>query len=149
MGNFKCNIQVWRIVLHKGWFTLDAAVCVFHSGLRQCRDRKFSISLQKRNCLPQTHMENALMWMSLKRSLCLPFWPILTLPVANPIKLYMDRAVIRTNFLPFQNLEFTPPAKCDQMVRSFLNIWPFATLKISPTMSQICQSRLNILPNKK
>ena len=39
-------------------------------------------------------------------------------------------------------------SQCDQMVRLFLNIWPFATLKISPTMSQICQSRLSILPNK-
>ena len=53
--------------LAKGWFTLDAAVCVFRSGLRQRRDRKFSISLQKRNCLPQTHAENAVMWISLKR----------------------------------------------------------------------------------
>ena len=38
-----------------GWFTLDAAVCVFRSGLHQCRDRKFSISLRKRNRLLQTH----------------------------------------------------------------------------------------------
>ena len=33
----------------------------FRSGLRQRRDRKFSISLQKRNRLPQTHAENAVM----------------------------------------------------------------------------------------
>ena len=50
-----------------GWFTLDAAVCIFHSGMHQCRDRKFSISLQKRNCLPQMHAENAVMWTGLKR----------------------------------------------------------------------------------
>ena len=31
----------------------------------------------------------------------------------------------------------------------FFNFWPFATMKISPIMSQICQSRLIILPNKK
>ena len=30
--------------------------------------------------------------------------------------------------------------QCDQMVRLFFNIWQFATLKISPIMSQICQS---------
>ena len=37
----------------------------FRSGLRQRRDRKFSISLQKRNRLLQTHAENAVMWISL------------------------------------------------------------------------------------
>ena len=37
----------------RGLFRLDAAVCVFRSGLCQPRDRKFSISLQKRNRLPQ------------------------------------------------------------------------------------------------
>ena len=36
-------------------------------------------------------------------------------------------------------------SKCDQMVRLFFKIWPFATMKISP-LSQICQS---ILSNKK
>ena len=40
-------------------------------------------------------------------------------------------------------------SKCDQMVRLFFNIWPFATMKISPIMSQICQSQLSILPNNK
>ena len=39
--------------------------------------------------------------------------------------------------------------QCDQIVRLFLNIWPFATITISLIMSQICQSRLSILPNKK
>ena len=34
----------------KGWFTLDTAVCIFHSRLCQCRDRKFPISLRKHNC---------------------------------------------------------------------------------------------------
>ena len=38
--------------------------------------------------------------------------------------------------------------QCDQMVRLFFNIWPFETMKISPIMSQICPSRLSILPNK-
>ena len=47
-----------------------AAVCIVRSGLCQRRDRKFSISLQKRNCLPQTHAENAVMWMTLKTSGC-------------------------------------------------------------------------------
>ena len=37
----------------------------------------------------------------------------------------------------------------DQMVRLFFKIWPFATKKTSPIMSQICQSRVSILPNKK
>ena len=39
--------------------------------------------------------------------------------------------------------------QCDQMVNLFFNIWPFATVKISPTRSQIYQSRLSILTNKK
>ena len=39
--------------------------------------------------------------------------------------------------------------RCDQMVRLFFNIWPFETMKISPIMSQIYQSRLSIFPNKK
>ena len=39
--------------------------------------------------------------------------------------------------------------QCDQMVRLFFNIWPFATMKISPIRSQFCQSRHSILPNKK
>ena len=41
------------------------------------------------------------------------------------------------------------PAQCNQIVRLFFNIWPFATMKTSPIMSQICQSRLSILPNRK
>ena len=53
----------------KGWFTLDAAVWVFRSGLRQHRDRKFSISLQKRNHLLQTHVENAVCEWALKEEL--------------------------------------------------------------------------------
>ena len=39
--------------------------------------------------------------------------------------------------------------KCDQMVRVFFNIWQLATMKISAIMYQICQRRLNILPDKK
>ena len=39
--------------------------------------------------------------------------------------------------------------QCDQMVRLFFSIWPFATMKISPIRSQICQSRLSILLYKK
>ena len=39
--------------------------------------------------------------------------------------------------------------QCDLMVILFFKIRPFATMKISPIMSQICQSRLSILPNKK
>ena len=39
--------------------------------------------------------------------------------------------------------------QCDQMVRLFCNIGPLATMKISPIMSQICQSMFSILPNKK
>ena len=35
------------------------------SGLRQCRDRNFSISAEQRNRVPQTHAENAVKWMSL------------------------------------------------------------------------------------
>ena len=51
--------------LIKGWFILAAAICVFRSGLHQCRDRNFSISLRKCNHLPQMQMENAVMWMDL------------------------------------------------------------------------------------
>ena len=57
---------VWMSL--KGSFTLTAAVCGFRSGLRQCIDRNFSISAEQRNRLPQTHAENAVMWMSLKLS---------------------------------------------------------------------------------
>ena len=39
--------------------------------------------------------------------------------------------------------------QCYQKVIVFFNIWPLAMTKISPIMIQICQSRLNILPNKK
>ena len=39
--------------------------------------------------------------------------------------------------------------QCDQIVRLFFNIWPFGTMKISPIISQICQSSLSTLPNKK
>ena len=45
----------------KGSFTLAAAVCGFGSGLHQCRDRNFSISVEQCNRLPQTHAENAVM----------------------------------------------------------------------------------------
>ena len=34
------------------------------------------------------------------------------------------------------------------MADYFFNIWSLATMKIRPLMSQICQSRLSILPNK-
>ena len=40
-------------------------------------------------------------------------------------------------------------SQCDQMIRLFFNIWLFATTKICPIMSQVCQSSLSILPNKK
>ena len=36
----------------------------------------------------------------------------------------------------------------DQRVRLFFIIWPVATMKISPIMSQIRKSRLNIVPNE-
>ena len=39
--------------------------------------------------------------------------------------------------------------QCDQMIRLFFNIWPFATTKISQEMIQICQSRFSILSNNK
>ena len=39
--------------------------------------------------------------------------------------------------------------QCDQIVRFFFNIWPYATIKICPMVKQIRQSRLKILPNKK
>ena len=39
--------------------------------------------------------------------------------------------------------------QCDQMVRLFFKNWPLSTIKINPIMNQICQSRLNTLPNKK
>ena len=35
----------------------------------------------------------------------------------------------------------------DQTVKLCFNIWPFVTMKSSPQMQQICQSRFNILPN--
>ena len=39
--------------------------------------------------------------------------------------------------------------QCDQMVRLFFNMWPFATLKIIPMMAQIFLRRLVIFPNQK
>ena len=42
-----------------------------------------------------------------------------------------------------------PLRQCDQMVKLFFDIWPLATMKISQTKFQICQSRPFILPNKK
>ena len=45
------------------WAAFSAVGCIFCSGLHQHRDRKFSITLQKHNHLPQTHTENAVMWM--------------------------------------------------------------------------------------
>ena len=39
--------------------------------------------------------------------------------------------------------------QCDQLVRLLFQIWPFAAMKINTIMSQICQSRHSILPNKK
>ena len=45
--------------------------------------------------------------------------------------------------------QLLPSTQCDQMVILFFNIWPFVTMKISPIMSQICQSNLSILANKK
>ena len=39
--------------------------------------------------------------------------------------------------------------QCDQMVRLFLITWLFATLQISPIMSQICQSRPSIMSDEK
>ena len=45
-----------------------------------------------------------------------------------------------------ENLSF---GQCDQMVWLFFNIGPFATMKISSMMSQIRQSMLSILTNKK
>ena len=37
-----------------------------------------------------------------------------------------------------------PRHQCDQMVRLFFNIWPFAAMKISPIISQMCKSMLII-----
>ena len=39
--------------------------------------------------------------------------------------------------------------QCDQMVKLCFNIWPNATMKISPVMQKICQSKMDILPKKK
>ena len=41
-----CMNELWRLI-SKGWFTLDAAVCIFCSGLGLCRDWKFPFSLCK------------------------------------------------------------------------------------------------------
>ena len=52
-------------MIHKaersGVVRYNATVYIFCSGLCQRRDRKFSISLKKRNSLLQTHEENAVM----------------------------------------------------------------------------------------
>ena len=63
---------------------------------------------------------------------CFFLWSLSTSPPAKPIK-----------------FSFFILLQCDQMERLFLNIRPFVTMKISPIMSQICQSRPSILPNKK
>ena len=39
--------------------------------------------------------------------------------------------------------------QCDQMVRLFFKFGHLQSMKISPIMSQICLSKLSILPNKK
>ena len=38
--------------------------------------------------------------------------------------------------------------QCDQIIRLFFNIWPFAAMIISPIMSQIGQIRLSIFQIK-
>ena len=48
-----------------------------------------------------------------------------------------------------ERYDLNPHHQCDQMVRLFFSAWSFETTKIGPIMSQICQSRLNVLPNKK
>ena len=40
-------------------------------------------------------------------------------------------------------------SQCDKMVKLCFNICPFATMKISPELKKICQSKFTILPNKK
>ena len=61
--------------------------------------------------------------------------------------------VIQQEMLQKECTSFYDPSssysQCNLMVRLYFNIWPFATLKASPIMSQICQSRPSILPNKK
>ena len=55
------RVKLIQPQMTEGWFPLDTAVCVFCSGLRQCRHRKFSISLCKCNHLLQMHVLNAVM----------------------------------------------------------------------------------------
>ena len=43
-------------------------------------------------------------------------------------------------------MKIVPNIKCDPMVRIFLTIWPFATLKISPTVSKISPKTCKLLP---
>ena len=53
------------------------------------------------------------------------------------------------NFLNGETRYLASQQQCDQMVRLFFNIWQLATMKISPIMHQIGQSRLNIWPKRK
>ena len=59
------------------------------------------------------------------------------------------------NFVPIDSGYLQIGKVCESrmlpsVARLSFNIWPFGTLKISPTVSQICQStRLSILPNDK
>ena len=53
-------------MLFKGWFTPDAAVCVFCSRLRQHRDRNFPISLQNATVHSGIRSEKPLMVLTSK-----------------------------------------------------------------------------------
>ena len=65
VGHKYCLVK-FQCIFFNGWFTLDTVASVFRNGLHQCRDRTFSISLQKCNYLPLTHAGNTVMWMNLK-----------------------------------------------------------------------------------
>ena len=71
---------------------------------------------------------------------CWMAWPIAARNWAPKKEIKM---LERTSF------RFLDLSQYDQMVRLFLNIWTFATMKTSPITLQICQSRLSISPKKK
>ena len=67
-----------------------------------------------------------------------------------PLKVVAYKSFLSTPMLYplFVNLKFNHGISVTRWL-DFLDIWPFATMKISPIISQICQNRSSILPNKK
>ena len=126
----------WRGRHAKGWFTIDAAVCVFLSGLCQCRDRNFSIFLWKCNRLPQMNTENTVLWTGLKK-----FVIVRTLSffgLNGPILLFVHFFVscYREKVNLHRHLLWGILVQSTQKPSSYCSI--FRTLKNGPILASFC-----------